>query len=151
MDSQSVTADATITHSSRGFDAGRKINGRRRHLLTDALRLVLDVLVTPASTTDRDAARILLPAGKQRFRRLARIWADGGYTGPSSTGRPSNWGWQWRSSVAATTLMALKSCPAAGSSSGPSPGSCGADGWSTTTKGARRPGKPSSGGRWPHS
>ncbi|QEU85806.1 IS5 family transposase [Streptomyces viridosporus] len=81
VDSQSVKADATVTHSSRGFDAGKKINGRRRHLLTDTLGLVLDVLVTPASTTDRDAARLLLPAGKERFRRLARIWADGGYTG----------------------------------------------------------------------
>ncbi|MFE7332865.1 transposase, partial [Streptomyces sp. NPDC057565] len=46
-----------------------------------SLGLVLDVLVTPASTTDRDAARTLLPAGKERFRRLARVWADGGYTG----------------------------------------------------------------------
>ncbi|WP_016828375.1 IS5/IS1182 family transposase [Streptomyces viridosporus] len=39
------------------------------------------MLVTPASTTDRDAARVLLPAAKSHFRRLARIWADGGYTG----------------------------------------------------------------------
>ncbi|GGW13459.1 hypothetical protein GCM10018980_70990 [Streptomyces capoamus] len=39
------------------------------------------MLVTPASTTDRDAARTLLPAAKQNFRRLARVWADGGYTG----------------------------------------------------------------------
>ncbi|MEU0683529.1 transposase [Streptomyces albogriseolus] len=39
------------------------------------------MLVTPASTTDRDAARFLLPAAKNHFRRLARIWADGGYTG----------------------------------------------------------------------
>ena len=76
-----MKADATVTHSSRGFDAGKKINGRRRHLLTDTLGLVLNVLVTPASKTDRDAARLLLPAGKERFRRLARIWADGGYTG----------------------------------------------------------------------
>ncbi|WP_243766845.1 IS5 family transposase [Streptomyces sp. GC420] len=81
VDSQSVKADATVTNPTRGFDAGKKINGRRRHLLTDTLGLVLDVLVTPASTTDRDAARTLLPAGKERFRRLARIWADGGYTG----------------------------------------------------------------------
>ncbi|WP_254406471.1 IS5 family transposase [Streptomyces sp. AC627_RSS907] len=81
IDSQSVTADATITHASRGFDAGKKINGRKRHLLTDTLGLLPAVLVTPASTTDRDAARILLPAAKGRFGRLSRIWADGGYTG----------------------------------------------------------------------
>ncbi|MGW2232147.1 IS5 family transposase [Streptomyces formicae] len=81
VDSQSVKADATVAHTSRGFDAGKRINGRKRHLLTDTLGLVLAVLVTPASTTDRDAARILLPAAKNHFRRLARIWADGGYTG----------------------------------------------------------------------
>ncbi|MFI8308945.1 hypothetical protein ACIF80_37260 [Streptomyces sp. NPDC085927] len=39
------------------------------------------MLVTPVSTTDRDAARILLPSAKSHFRRLSRIWADGGYTG----------------------------------------------------------------------
>ncbi|GGW72120.1 IS5 family transposase [Streptomyces xantholiticus] len=81
VDSQSVKADATVALISRGFDAGKKINGRKRHLLTDTLGLLLAVLVTPASTTDRDAARILLLAAKDRFERLARVWADGGYTG----------------------------------------------------------------------
>ncbi|MEV7032713.1 transposase [Streptomyces sp. NPDC093272] len=57
------------------------MNGRKRHLLTDTLGLLLGVLVTPASTTDRDGARILLPAAKENFRRLTRVWADGGYTG----------------------------------------------------------------------
>ncbi|MEU9349204.1 IS5 family transposase [Streptomyces sp. NPDC048278] len=81
IDSQSVKADATVAYDSRGFDAGKKINGRKRHLLTDTLGLVLDVLVTPASTTDRDAARILLPTARSRLRRLSKIWADGGYRG----------------------------------------------------------------------
>ncbi|MFJ2716336.1 transposase [Streptomyces sp. NPDC087437] len=81
VDSQSVKADAIVAHASRGFDAGKKINGRKRHLLTDTLGLLLGVLVTPASTTDRDAARILLSTAKGRFRRLSRVWADGGYTG----------------------------------------------------------------------
>ncbi|MGY4928355.1 IS5 family transposase [Streptomyces sp. 900105755] len=81
VDSQSVKADATVTLASRGYDAGKKINGRKRHVLTDTLGLLLAVLVTPASTTDRDAARSLLPAAKKHFRRLAHIWADGGYTG----------------------------------------------------------------------
>ncbi|MEV4342304.1 IS5 family transposase [Streptomyces sp. NPDC049590] len=81
IDSQSVKADATVSPATRGFDAGKKVNGRKRHLLTDTLGLLLVVLVTPASTTDRDAARILLPAARDRFGRLARVWADGGYTG----------------------------------------------------------------------
>ncbi|MET9567148.1 transposase [Streptomyces tauricus] len=50
-------------------------------MLTDTLGLLLAVLVTPASTTDRDAARLLLPAARDCFGRLARVWADGGYTG----------------------------------------------------------------------
>ncbi|WP_245697097.1 transposase [Streptomyces phaeochromogenes] len=57
------------------------MNGRKRHLLTDTLGLLLAVLVTPASTTDRDGARRLLTTATGRFRRLARVWADGGYTG----------------------------------------------------------------------
>ncbi|WTI30745.1 IS5 family transposase [Streptomyces jietaisiensis] len=81
IDSQSVKADATVALTSRGYDAGKKINGRKRHLLTDTLGLLLAVLVAPASTTDRDAARLLLPAARGRFGRLARVWADGGYTG----------------------------------------------------------------------
>jgi transposase len=81
VDSQSVKADATVAHRSRGYDAGKKINGRKRHLLTDTLGLLLAVLVTPACTTDRDAARILLPAARSRLRRLSRVWADGGYRG----------------------------------------------------------------------
>ncbi|EFL32193.1 Tn5741 family transposase [Streptomyces viridochromogenes DSM 40736] len=81
VDSQSVKADATVAFASRGYDAGKKINGRKRHLLTDTLGLLLAVLVTPASTTDRDAARILLPTARKQRRRLSRIWADGGYRG----------------------------------------------------------------------
>ncbi|MFJ6687137.1 transposase [Streptomyces werraensis] len=80
IDSQSVKADATVALTSRSFDTGKQINGRKRHLLTDTLGL-LDVLVTRASTSDRDAARVLLLAARDRFGRLARVWADGGYTG----------------------------------------------------------------------
>ncbi|MFJ4976888.1 transposase [Streptomyces coeruleorubidus] len=81
MNSQSVKADATVIHASRGFDACKKINARKRHLLTDTLGLLLAVLVTPASTTDRDAVRILLPTAKNHFWRLVRVWVDGGYIG----------------------------------------------------------------------
>ncbi|MFI6289526.1 IS5 family transposase [Streptomyces sp. NPDC051018] len=81
VDSQSVKADATVKGASRGYDGGKKINGRKRHLVTDCLGLVLTVLVTPASTTDRDAARTMLPALREDFRKLRLVWADGGYTG----------------------------------------------------------------------
>ncbi|MFC9105540.1 transposase [Streptomyces rochei] len=70
--SQSVKADATVTHTSHGFDAGKKINGRKRHLLTDTLGLLPAVLVTLASATDQDGTRTLLPTAAGRFRRLTR-------------------------------------------------------------------------------
>ncbi|MFB7082813.1 IS5 family transposase [Streptomyces sp. NPDC056308] len=81
VDSQSVKADATVKNASRGYDGGKKINGRKRHLITDCLGLLLDVLVTPASTAHRDAARTTLPNLPERFRGLRMVWADGGYTG----------------------------------------------------------------------
>jgi transposase len=85
IDAQSVKAAANVPAASRGFDGGKLINGRRRHLVTDTNGLLLDVLVTPANTGERDAARILLPRLRARFSRLKLVWADGGYTSPPVT------------------------------------------------------------------
>jgi putative transposase len=81
IDSQSVKS--TECSDERGYDAGKKVNGRKRHLLVDTLGLVLLVLVLPASCQDRDAARQLLDMffGPTSRRRLKHIWADGGYAG----------------------------------------------------------------------
>ncbi|MFB6985249.1 transposase [Streptomyces sp. NPDC056304] len=79
--SSGARATATARYASRGYDGGTKINGRKRQLITDCLGLLLDVLVTPASTADRDAARTMLPNLPERFRELRMVWADGGYTG----------------------------------------------------------------------
>jgi putative transposase len=79
VDSQSVkTTDRGGLH---GYDAGKKINGRKRHVLVDTLGLVWLVVVTAASTQDRDGARTLLAALATSMRRLRLIWADGGYAG----------------------------------------------------------------------
>jgi putative transposase len=56
------------------------VNGRKRHLLVDTLGLVMRVLVHPASTQDRDGARLLLDGLDSCFPDLALIWADGAYT-----------------------------------------------------------------------
>ena len=85
IDAQSVKAAANVPAVERGFDGGKLINGRKRHLVTDCLGLLLDVLVTPASFGDRDGARLLLPRLRARFPRLQLVWADGGYTGPLVT------------------------------------------------------------------
>jgi len=46
-------------HSHRGYDAGKKVNGRKRHLLVDTLGLLLMVIVHTANIQDRDGARLL--------------------------------------------------------------------------------------------
>lgn len=81
LDSQSVKS--TECSDARGYDAGKKVNGRKRHLLVDTLGLVLMVLVLPANLQDRDGAKQLLKAffGRSRRRCLKHLWADGGYTG----------------------------------------------------------------------
>ena len=81
IDSQSVRAAATVPRSSRGWDNAKKVNGRKRHIAVNTTGLLLEVLVTPASTQDRDAARPLLWNLKRSRRRIRRTWADGGYTG----------------------------------------------------------------------
>jgi putative transposase len=81
IDSQSVKS--TECSDQRGYDAGKKVNGRKRHVLVDTLGLVLWVLVLPAHIQDRDAARQLLERffGRNSRRHLKHIWADGGYAG----------------------------------------------------------------------
>lgn len=81
IDSQSVKS--TECSDERGYDAGKKVNGRKRHVLVDTVGLVLLVLVLPANIQDRDAARQLLEKffGQKSRRALKHIWADGGYAG----------------------------------------------------------------------
>lgn len=79
VDSQSVkTAEQG---GLRGYDAGKKVKGRKRHLLVDVLGLILLVYVSSASVQDRDGARTLLGRLAHQFSQLVLIWADGGYAG----------------------------------------------------------------------
>ncbi len=81
IDSQSVRAADTVPKQSRGFDAAKKVNGRKRHLAVDTLGLLLVVLVTAASVQDRDGARPLLWRLRVAQRRLRLAWADAAYAG----------------------------------------------------------------------
>ena len=81
LDSQSVKAAETAGKGTRGFDAGKKINGRKRHLVTDTKGLPISVLVTGAHLQDRDAAREVLVRLKLTHPELVQVWADGGYAG----------------------------------------------------------------------
>ena len=64
-----------------GYDAGKKITGRKRHLLVDVMGLVLAVVVHSAGIQDRDGAKLVFERIRKRFERLTLIWADGGYAG----------------------------------------------------------------------
>jgi transposase len=81
IDSQPVKGDATVGAATRGFDAGKKINGRKRHIAVDTLGLLLVVIVTAACVQDNDAGRDLLEHLRAEHRRIALVWADSGYAG----------------------------------------------------------------------
>ena len=81
IDSQSVRGADTVPTTSRGYDAGKKINGRKRHIAVDTAGLLLAVVVTMAGIQDRDAAHRLLTLLCARFSTISLVWADGGYAG----------------------------------------------------------------------
>lgn len=79
IDSQSVKIVANIGYS--GFDGAKKVNGRKRHIVTDTLGLLLEVVVHEASLSDRESAETLLIKVCAQFKRIKTIFADQGYTG----------------------------------------------------------------------
>ncbi|WP_428829921.1 transposase [Saccharothrix syringae] len=90
MDSRSARAAATVGKATRGWDGGKKVAGRKRHIVVDTLGLLVAVLVTPASTQDRVAARSL----PRRMRDTA------GRRCPTSPCCPADgrWSARWRGS-----------------------------------------------------
>ena len=104
IDSQSVKV-TDRGGPERGFDGGKKINGRKRHILVDTMGLVLKAQVHAANIPDRDGAKPLLQAVEGVFPRLRHLWADMGYRGAlidwikqhlkwsvEVVKRPSKWG-----------------------------------------------------------
>ena len=62
-----------------GYDAGKKLKGRKLHALVDTQGLPLRVVVHSAGIQDRDGADLVLDRIRQRFNWLELVWADGGY------------------------------------------------------------------------
>ena len=80
IDAQSVKT-TLVAGQSRGFDAGKKVKGRKRHIAVDTLGLLLAVVIQSASTQDRNGADELIAWLKYCWHNIKAVFADGGYSG----------------------------------------------------------------------
>lgn len=79
IDSQSVKTSCNVGESSQGIDAGKKIKGRKRHIATDVLGLLLVVIVTAASVQDSTGGQQVLDHLAAAHPSVSLTWVDGGY------------------------------------------------------------------------
>jgi putative transposase len=80
VDSQSVKTTG-VGGEARGFDGGKKVRSRKRHLLVDTEGLVLKAKVHSAKVPDQDGIRLLLESARSQIPRLSHLWLDAGYQG----------------------------------------------------------------------
>jgi transposase len=98
VDSQSVKGADTVGRDSRGYDAGKRINGRKRFIVTDTLGLLLTVVVCTAGLQDRDGAKpVLLQA--YLATRVRFVFADAGFAGRLV---------EWAARIVATTIEIVR-------------------------------------------
>jgi transposase len=100
VDSQSVKGAEVVGAATRGFDGGKKINGRKRHIAVDVEGFLLAVVVTAANVGDRMGAKLLVIALLNTCTRLKLIWADSGYDGKPLA--------DWVHAVARITVEVIK-------------------------------------------
>jgi transposase len=92
VDSQTVKGADTVGSATRGYDAGKKLNGRQRHIVVDTIGLLLVVMVSAACVQDRDGGSGILKLLHGSFASLSLVYADGGYQGRLVALAKSAWG-----------------------------------------------------------
>ncbi len=80
VDSQSAKTTG-VGGEQRGFDGGKKVRGRKRHILVDTEGLLVEARVHSAKVPDQDGIKRLLGPARDRLPRLSYLWADAGYRG----------------------------------------------------------------------
>jgi len=73
--------DRGVGGEQRGYDGGKKVRGRKRHLLVDTEGLVLKVKVHSAKVPDQDGIKLVLETASDRLQSLSHLWVDAGYQG----------------------------------------------------------------------
>ncbi|MFI7502687.1 transposase [Streptomyces sp. NPDC049687] len=81
IDTQSVRTVGTVPAATRGFDAGKKVKGRKRLIVTDTLGLLLAVHVVAAGIQDRDGEKRPLLWTRLDHPSVKKVWADQGFAG----------------------------------------------------------------------
>jgi putative transposase len=92
IDSRSVKT-SHHTNSVKGIDGGKKVKGRKQHIITDTMGLLLSVSVHSANVHDSKAAMSVIEKLRYKFPRLLKIMADGGYRGELTDKVKSSFGW----------------------------------------------------------
>ena len=79
IDARSVRGAATVTGSTRGYDAGKKVSGRKTFGVVDTTGLLIAVLVVAASVSDNAGGIDVVDRARAGSKRLAKLWCDGGF------------------------------------------------------------------------
>ena len=97
VDSQSAKTTG-VGGEARGYDGGKKVRGRKRHLLVDTEGLVLEAKVHSAKVPDQDGIGLLLERARERLPRLSHLWVvDTGLPGPGQGVGGTGFGFERRS------------------------------------------------------
>ncbi len=79
VDARSVRGASTVTSATRGYDAGKKISGRKTFGVVDTLGLLIAIVVATASTSDNTGGIAVFNKARTKTRRLAKLWCDSGF------------------------------------------------------------------------